>query len=269
MKKKESIIAHVILIFFSLLILLPIIWIFRTSLVDRLNAYKMPPTFDKFDLSNYYEIFINYPFGNYFFNSIIVALGTTLLSLPLATLMAYAFARFDTGGKLLRLSVLGSQMLPPIVLVLPMFSIFLYFDMTNSYLGLILAHSSITLPFLAWIMISFFSRDLLILEQAARVDGASRLRAFIDITIPLIRPALVASFLLSIILSWNEFIFSLILSGRDTNTLPIGLSTLQTHKGVEIALVSAATMISILPAFLILPFIKTHLIRGLSLGALK
>jgi len=143
-----------------------------------------------------------------------------LLSLPLATLMAYAFARFDTGGKLLRLSVLGSQMLPPIVLVLRMFSIFLYFDMTNSYLGLI-------------------------------------------------RPALVASFLLSIILSWNEFIFSLILSGRDTNTLPIGLSTLQTHKGLEIALVSAATMISILPAFLILPFIKTHLIRGLSLGALK
>ena len=111
---------------------MPIIWIFRTSLVDRLNAYKMPPTFDKFDLSNYYEIFINYPFGNYFFNSIIVALGTTILSLPLATLMAYAFARFDTGGKLLRLSVLGSQMLPPIVLVLPMFSIFLYFFVMES-----------------------------------------------------------------------------------------------------------------------------------------
>jgi len=183
--------------------------------------------------------------------------------------MAYAFARYNTGGKFLRLTVLGSQMLPPIVLVLPMFSIFLYYNMTNTYIGLILAHSSITLPFLAWIMISFFSRDLFILEQAARIDGASRLRAFIDITIPLIRPALVASFLLSIILSWNEFIFSLILSGRDTNTLPIGLSTLQTHKGVEIALVAAATIISIIPSFLILPFIKTHLIRGLSLGALK
>ena len=269
MKKKESIIAHIILSFFSLLILLPIIWIMRTSLVDKLNAYKIPPTFEKFDLSNYFEIFINYPFGSYFFNSIIIALGTTALSLPIATTMAYAFARFNTGGKILRLSVLGSQMLPPIVLVLPMFSIFLHFNMTNTYLGLILAHSSITLPFLAWIMISFFSKDLLILEQAARIDGASRFRAFFDITLPLIRPALVASFLLSIILSWNEFIFSLILSGRDTNTLPIGLSTLQTHKGVEIALVASATMISILPAFLILPFIKTHLIRGLSLGALK
>ncbi len=141
--------------------------------------------------------------------------------------------------------------------------------MINTYIGLILAHSSITLPFLAWIMISFFSRDILILEQAARVDGATRLQAFLNITIPLIRPALVASFLLSVILSWNEFLYSLILSGRDTNTLPIGLSTLQTHKGVEIALVAAATMISILPSFIILPFIKTHLIRGLSLGALK
>ena len=269
MKKKESLLAHLILSFFSLLILLPIIWILRTSLVDKLTAYKIPPSFEKFDLSNYFEIFINYPFASYFFNSVVVALGTTILSLPIATTMAYAFARYDTGGKFLRLTVLGSQMLPPIVLVLPIFSIFLHYNMTNTYIGLILAHSSITLPFLAWIMISFFSRDLFILEQAARIDGASRLRAFVDITIPLIRPALVASFLLSIILSWNEFIFSLILSGRDTNTLPIGLSTLQTHKGVEIALVAAATIISIIPAFLILPFIKTHLIRGLSLGALK
>jgi multiple sugar transport system permease protein len=269
MKKKESLIAHSLLTFFSLLILLPIIWIFRTSLVDKLNAYKNPPQFDKIDLTNYFEIFINYPFANYFFNSIIIAFGTTLLSLPLATMISYSFARYNTGGRFLRLSILASQMLPPIVLVLPIFSIFLHFQMINTYIGLILAHSSITLPFLAWIMISFFSRDILILEQAARVDGATRLQAFLNITIPLIRPALVASFLLSVILSWNEFLYSLILSGRDTNTLPIGLSTLQTHKGVEIALVAAATMISILPSFIILPFIKTHLIRGLSLGALK
>ena len=177
MKKKESLFAHLILTFFSLLILLPIFWILRTSLVDKLTAYKIPPSFEKFDLSNYFEIFINYPFASYFFNSVIVALGTTILSLPVATTMAYSFARFNTGGKFLRLTVLGSQMLPPIVLVLPMFSIFLHYNMTNTYIGLILAHSSITLPFLAWLMIYFFSRDIFILEQAARIDGASRRRA--------------------------------------------------------------------------------------------
>jgi multiple sugar transport system permease protein len=269
MKKKENLISHLILTIFSLIILLPIIWILRTSLVDKLNAYKIPPTFDSFDLQNYFEIFVTYPFGRYFLNSALIAIGTTILSLPLATLMAYAFARFNTGGKILRLTVLASQMLPPIIIVLPMFAIFLEFQMINTYAGLILAHSSIILPFLAWIMISFFSKDIFILEQAARIDGANRFQAFLDITVPLVRPAIIASFLLSLILSWNEFIFSLILSGRDTNTLPIGLSTLQTHKGVEIALVAAATIISILPSFIILPFIKTHLIRGLSLGALK
>ena len=126
MKKKESLLAHLILSFFSLLIILPIIWILRTSLVDKLTAYKIPPSFEKFDLSNYFEIFINYPFGSYFFNSVIVALGTTILSLPIATTMAYAFARYDTGGKFLRLTVLGSQMLPPIVLVLPIFTLCLF-----------------------------------------------------------------------------------------------------------------------------------------------
>ena len=80
MKKKESLLAHLILSFFSLLILLPIIWILRTSLVDKLTAYKIPPSFEKFDLSNYFEIFINYPFASYFFNSVIVALGTTILN---------------------------------------------------------------------------------------------------------------------------------------------------------------------------------------------
>ena len=158
-------------------------------------------------------------------------------------------------------------MLPPIVLVLPIFSIFLHFQMINTYIGLILAHSSITLPFLAWMNVGLIDGHVM---GGGLVNAhLVHIPTFLNITIPLIRPALVASFLLSVILSWNEFLYSLILSGRDTNTLPIGLSTLQTHKGVEIALVAAATMISILPSFIILPFIKTHLIRGLSLGALK
>jgi multiple sugar transport system permease protein len=118
-------------------------------------------------------------------------------------------------------------------------------------------------------LISFYSRDIFLIESAARSDGASRFQALYLVSIPLIAPGLIAAGLLGFILSWNEFIFVLILSGKATSTLPIGLSTLSTHRGVEIAQLAAATTLTILPALFLLPFIKKYLIKGLSLGALK
>ena len=142
-------------------------------------------------------------------------------------------------------------------------------NLLNSYIGLIIAHITIILPFLSWMLISFYSRDIFILESAARSEGATRFQALYLVSIPLIAPGLIAAGLLGFILSWNEFIFVLILSGKGTSTLPIGLSTLSTHRGVEIALLAAATTLTVAPAFLILPFLKKYLIKGLSLGAIK
>ena len=134
---------------------------------------------------------------------------------------------------------------------------------------MIAAHITISLPFLAWLLVAFFEGNIALLEQAARVDGATRIQAFLRITLPLAAPGMLAAGLLSFILSWNEFLFALILSGPQTNTLPVGLSSFQTHRGVEIALLSAAAICAILPIFVLLPFIRKHLIKGLSLGALK
>jgi multiple sugar transport system permease protein len=251
------------------MILMPLLWILRVSFTDRLTAYKIPPEIGTVGLMNYIEIFQRYPFASWFLNSLIVALGATAIALPMATALAYAFARFNTGGAFLRLGVLASQMLPPIILVLPLFGMFLMAGLMQSRTGLIIAHLTISLPFLSWMLVSFFEGDVARLEEAARVDGATRWQAFRYIAVPVAAPGILAAGLLGFILSWNEFLFALVLSGPNSQTLPVGLAALETHAGVEIAPLAAATVVSLLPVFALLPFLRKHLIKGLSLGALK
>jgi multiple sugar transport system permease protein len=264
-----TILPHVVLTAFSLVILLPLLWIVRVSLTDKLTAYRIPPEIGTLGLMNYVDIFARYPFVAWFSNSLLVALLATAISLPIATAMAYAFARFNTGGSLLRLGVLASQMLPPIILVLPLFGMFLVAHLTQSRTGIVIAHLTIALPFLAWMLVSFFEGDVARLEEAARVDGATRWQAFRYIAVPVAAPGILAAGLLGFILSWNEFLFALVLSGPQSQTLPVGLASLETHAGVEIAPLAAATVVSLLPVFILLPFLRKHLIKGLSLGALK
>jgi multiple sugar transport system permease protein len=263
------VLPHIILCAFSLMILMPLLWILRVSFTDRLTAYKIPPEIGTVGLMNYVEIFARYPFTGWFLNSLIIALGATAIALPLATALAYAFARFNTGGTFLRLGVLASQMLPPIILVLPLFGMFLFAGLMQSHVGLIIAHLTISLPFLSWMLVSFFEGDVARLEEAARVDGATRWQAFRYIAVPVAAPGILAAGLLGFILSWNEFLFALVLSGPSSQTLPVGLAALETHAGVEIAPLAAATVVSLVPVFALLPFLRKHLIKGLSLGALK
>ena len=265
----RALIPHVVLILFSAAILLPLLWVLRVSLTNKLTAYRIPPEWTTPHLDNYVEIFTAYPFATWFLNSVVVALASTAIALPLAVAMAYAFARFDTGGVALRLGVLASQMLPPVILVLPLFALFLTAQLLNTRAALVIAHLAINLPFLAWMLVAFFEGEARQLEEAARVEGATRFQAFTRIAGPVAAPGILAAGLLGFILSWNEFLFALILSGKQTQTLPVGLSALETHRGVEIALLAAATLLAVLPVFLLLPFLRKYLIKGLSLGALK
>jgi multiple sugar transport system permease protein len=265
----KAVVPHLILIAFSLAILLPLLWLARVALTNKLTAYQLPPEWVALRLDNFIEIFNSFGFARYFLNSVVAAVGSTVISLPLATAMAYAFARFATGGLPLRLFVLASQMLPPVILVLPMYSLFLMAGLINTWTGLIVAHLTINIPFLAWLLVAFFQGEIEQLEQAARVDGATRFQAFLRIAVPVAAPGLLAAGLLAFILSWNEFLFALILTGKATNTLPVGLSSFQTQRGIEIALVAAGTLVAILPVLVLLPFMRRYLIKGLSLGALK
>jgi multiple sugar transport system permease protein len=262
-------VPHAILVAFSAAILLPLLWLARVAFTDKLTAYRLPPEWVALRPDNFIEIFERYDFAGAFLNSTVAALGSTAISLPLATAMAYAFARFVTGGLPLRLFVLASQMLPPVILVLPLYTIFLTAGLLNSWTGIIIAHLTINIPFLAWMLVAFFQGEVVQLEQAARVDGATRFQAFFRIAVPVAAPGLLAAGLLAFILSWNEFLFALLLTGKATSTIPVRLASFQTQRGVEIALVGAGALIAIVPVLALLPFMRRYLIKGLSLGALK
>ena len=164
---------HGVLIVFSATILLPLLWLLRVALTDKLTAYKIPPEWVAPNITNFVEIFTGYPFFNYFLNSVTIAVGATLFALPLATAMAYAFTRYNTGGIPLRLFVLSSQMLPPVILVLPLFTLFLKASMLNTLPGLIVAHTTISLPFLAWLLVAFFEGEVVpeIVDEFRRQDS--------------------------------------------------------------------------------------------------
>ena len=200
----------------------------------------------------------------------VAAVGSTAISLPLATAMAYTFARFNTGGMPLRLFVLASQMLPPVILVLPMYSVFQFAGLLNTWAGLIIAHLTINIPFLAWMLVAFFQGEIVQLEQAARVDGATRFQAFWKIAVPVAAPGLLAAGLLAFILSLERVPVRAHAHGQaDQHAAGRAVEFPDPARRRDRAAVGAASFVAIAPVLVLLPFMRRYLIKGLSLGAFK
>jgi len=269
-KRLADFFTYFLLTLFSLIILLPVLWVVRTSFATELIAYEIPPRFIfRPTLENYLELFKVNHFEVYFRNSLITALATTLISVPIAALGGYAFARYRTGGLPLQFGVLGTQMLPGIVLILPIFVLFKELGLTNTLYGLILAYMTFNLPFLVWILMGFFENIPKELEEAAWIDGASPSRAFFSVVFPITAPGIMAGAVLSFIMCWNEFLFALILTGSGTSTVPVSLAAMATQRGVLIGKLAAGTTLGILPMVLISLFVQKYLVRGLTFGAIK
>jgi multiple sugar transport system permease protein len=155
------------------------------------------------------------------------------------------------------------------VVLIPMFMLASQFGLINNYLSLILAYLSFLLPFSIWMLISFFEAIPTDMEEAALVDGATRLQGLFYITIPLAAPGIAATGILSFLFSWNEFMFALVLTGNETRTLPIGVANFLTQRGVEMGELTAATMVMIIPVMILAFSIRGYLVRGLSFGGVK
>jgi multiple sugar transport system permease protein len=247
--------AHLVLVAFSAAVLLPLLWVLASSLAG--GSGRGEP-----DLGGYVEILTARPFATWFLNSLAVGLGSTAVALPPAAMLAYAFARLGTGGERLRLAVLAGQALPPI-------AIFLGARLLDTRAALIVAHVALNLPFLTWMLIASFEGDAKQLEETARVEGASRPRAFLKAALPAAAPDILAAGLLAFVLSWNELLLALVLSGEAAATLPVGLASLEARRGEEVAPLAAALVLASLPAVALLPLLRRHLARGLSLGAVR
>jgi len=269
-KQTSIFFTYVALILFSLMIALPVLWTLRTSFVNEVDAYAMPPRlFPSFTFDNYRELFGNDGFGEFLINSLIISLASTALAVPIASLGGYAFARYKAGGNILRFTVLATQMLPGVVLILPLFIVMSRLHLSDTYLGMTIAYLAFNLPFLIWIMTGFFASIPKDLDDAAAMDGLTPVQSFFRIILPIALPGIMATAVLSFIFSWNEFLFAIVLSGRNTMPIPVRLAAMKTRQGIQIAKLSAGTIIAILPMVFISGFVKRYLITGLSLGAIK
>lgn len=259
--------VHVGLVVVSLVILLPLLWVLRVSLEPPSMSYStqlLPPV----SVENYHALLAGH-FGHSYINSLIVAIGSIIVALPFAACTGYAFARFSTGGVFARFAVLSTQMLPPIALVLPTFALFRAAGLSDTLVGLVIVYSALNLPFLTWILMSFFKNLPVELEWAAMIDGASPLGAFWRVVIPVSLPGLAAAGVLGFILTWNEFLFALVLSGPETATIPVALASLQTSNGVKIGSVAAGVVLAILPLIIASRFIQRFIVEGLTFGSVK
>lgn len=259
---------HLGLVLVVAAIVLPPLWVLRTSLVPESLSYstKLLPAFTT---DNYVALFTKNRFGTYYLNSLIVSSAAMLLALPFAATTGYAFARFKTGGRFTRFVVLATQMLPPVALVLPAFAILRGVGLTNSLPGLIIVYAALNLPFLTWILMGFFEGIPVDLEWAAMTDGTTTWGAFWRIVVPVSLPGFAAAGVLGFIMSWNEFLFALVLSGPTTSTIPVALAALQTSNGVQIGKVSAGVVLAILPLVVASRFIQRFIVQGLTFGSVK
>lgn len=267
--RRTRFLTHLILIGASLSILLPVLWTARTSVAGRSLAYQPATLVFRPTLENYTAIFLDEPFLKFFWNSLWIATASAFTSLAIGSLAAYAIARFRTGGQPLAFAVLGTQMLPPIALVIPFYLLAQRLGLLDRGWALALVYLSFNLPFVVWILIGFFQGIPRDLEEAALVDGGNRWTAFRQVVAPLSLPGLLAAGVFAFVLSWNEFLFALVLTGRQSKTLPVALAGLMSSQGNQIGAICAATVAMMTPIVALTWVIQKYLVRGLTFGAVK
>ena len=211
-------------------------------------------------------------FDRYFFNSIVIASVSVLLALVIGTLAAFGFSRYPLKGNDTYLFIiLTTRMLPAIVVIIPVILMFRAVGLSGSYTGIILLYTAFNLAFTIWMMKSFFDELSLDVEDAARIDGSSDSKVFFKICLPQVIAGLAATFVFGLILTWNEFLFALLLSGPDTRTVPVAMNQAVSSggRGTDWTLLAAIETLFLIPVFLVTFFLQNHLLRGVTFGTVK
>jgi multiple sugar transport system permease protein len=268
----STLLRHLALILGAVVVLIPFLYMVGTSFKPHAYVLELPPSFipDHPTLDNYRHALTSNHFGRYFMNSAFVALSSTALTLLLSSSLAYAFARFEFPGREgLFYIMLGTLMVPTLVLLIPQFVLAKDLHLLNSRQGLILVYSAAA-PFNMFLLRGFFEEIPQDLFDAAVIDGANAFRSFWDIALPLARPALAAVGIFSFLSSWDEFTWALTsITNQKLYTLPIAIRLFQQAHGTEWGLVFAASTIAVLPTILIFVIFQRQFIRGVMGGAIK
>ncbi len=280
-------VALIAVIFFFMF---PLYWIAASSIKVRADVISRVPTFIPFvqfqpTLQNYGDILIGGSvssatgvrassdvsvFRDRLLNSVIISGSSTLLAVLLGTLAAYAFSRFRIPGESdLMFFILSTRMLPPIVVLIPIFLLFSNLNLRDGFPGIILLYTTANLPFVVWMMKGFFDEIPLEYEEAAMVDGYTRLQAIRKIVIPEAIPAMAATAVFSAIVTWNEFVFANLLNRTYGATVPPFLNSIIGVGAVEWGRLAAASVVFVIPIVIFTFLVRNHLLRGVTFGAVR
>ncbi len=243
-------------------------WMILSSFKSQVQNTAYPPVwFFKPTLDNYREVFLKNDILLFAKNSSIIAFGATGFGLLLGLPAAYAIARYKMHG--LGLAILIARVQPGISFLIPLFVIFLKLKMIDTYQALIITHLIVTMPIIVWMMISYFEDIPSELDDAARVDGCSPFGAFWRVALPLVRPGIAASAILAFIFSWNNFLFGLVLSSFRTKPLPVAVFNFMSYEEINWGGLTAAASLITLPVLFLVLLVQRHIVRGLTVGAVK
>ena len=254
----------------ALVMMIPIIWISLAAFKQHVDVYQLKllftPTFE-----NFATVFDSpYSLGHKLWNSTIVAFVTVSIAIPIATCAAYSFSRFRMRGeRVMFVAILATQFVPAVVIVLPFFVLFRDLGILDTRLGLILVNLSIVLPFAIWMIKGFIDGIPIDTEEAALVDGSSRLQVIRNIVLPMAAPGIVTAGIFCFIIAWNDFLFALILTTNEAVTLTVGLALFKAEEGDLWNLLAAAGIIIMVPMFALALIIQKHFVQGMTMGAVR
>lgn len=265
----------------------PLLWAISTSLKPKEEIFRWPPTLlpERFTFESYRELLFGGSvasapgagtppsdfFLHWFANSIVVSIGSTVISITVATLAAYSLTRFRFFGQraVPYVAIMG-YMIPSVIFVFPMFLTLVELDLTDTLLGLTLGYVCITLPFCLWLMWAFFRGVPLEIEEAALVDGASRLQVFRQIVLPVALPGIIAASIFAFIVAWNDYLFGRVFM-NSMELLPLTVGVMHFFDGTHVdwGLMMASSVLMTVPMAILFGFMQRHLVAGFGAGAVK
>lgn len=256
---------------FTAVMLTPVVWAVLTSLKQPVDAFAVPPAlFFKPTFEFHHQVWVEKAFWRYLINSAVVSISTVVLSVSIGAMAAYGLSRLRSRtSRGVLFGILSMRMFPHILLAIPFFVLAKWLGLVNTYPGLILALIAINQPFTIWLMRSFFVDVPGELYEAAEVDGCNAWQVFARIALPMVRPGLWVTALFSLLLAYNEFLLSLVLTGPATKTLPVALAEYGAEDINYWTLSAAAAVGIMLPIVVFMMFLQRHLVRGLAMGAVK
>ena len=252
-------------------ILFPPVVLFLTSIKTDIDALSFPPKwiFDP-TLKNYVDILNTSPLVDYALNSLIVASLNTLLCLIVGSMAAYGLARFKfRGADNIAFWILSIRMMPPVAAIIPIYILMKNLRLLDTPWCLVITYLTFNLPFVVWMMKGFFEEIPREIEESALIDGCSDFSVFFRIALPLVAPGLAATAIMVFIFSWNEFLFALILTGTKAVTLPVGIIGYMKETGINWGYMTAGGILALIPVIVFMILVQKHLVKGLTLGALK